>query len=965
MKMQIKSASGVLSMLLMLMLWSVCNISLDVSNVSAQQAPSKATIAVLSHTDFLPDATGVYDRRSWHGRDKNANFAANNDLKTGSDQAYDNVNRGQGYDPESVGLPEILADAILEQLSKSKRFIPVERKALRTSLLEQRFGEDIKASYLDRTLDKAIQDMDKFEIGGGMAADPTLKASKFNDLLHDFKDLGSAIGAQYIVVGNLHMLGTRQETAEVPYSDSNRQTTKKLGEARLRLRVIDAQSSTVTGADSLHLKVSSMIFEGGPAQTDDFDFLDQVSKEAAQKILDMTFPGKLLSVEPLVISRGKNDGVILGDEFAILREGKEIKEQSGTVIARLKEPVGKVKVIEVQDTVSIVSPEEGTGFANGDLAVPVSMGTQGKQEVAKESTVPLQRPSDSPTKQLPRVAVGLVKVGSTAKTGEDADKHVPIFTDTIISRLVQSKRFTVIDRQEVDQLINEQYAQALVENRDLPSGMGTLKGCDYLLIGSLQNFSMEENSIKFPNSSKVIEVLDGFSEGNMRLVDARSGDIMESRKIVVEEQLDIDTGEDRLIAALADRFAAEVVANLLNAVYPIKVAAVADGIIYANRGADGMLNQGAVFDVLRPGQKITDPDTNVVLGTIESKVGQMQLTVVEDNRSTGKMIDGSIAQKGDLLKMVSAGTAGNSQGPADRSGGMLPGSVSSQSGAVVNQQMKREKPTLALTKIIVNESLKVDAKAKNFTFQNNTLEMLTDEIIDALAKTNRFTMMERGQIDQVLDEKTFQAISKGGNIRDYLKELEGSDYLVIGILNKFVLSLSKEKVPYLNESANTVQAVAEGNIRIVDGHNSRIIATEEVRIRKKYKNLKIEEAHSRLVDSYAMESAAGIVDRLYPMRILTVTENGTIFVNRGADVGIKIGSTFSVERPGKDLVDKDTGVIFGQVETTIGSLKITSVEASRSRAEMLSGDTPLEGDILRNKALPVKPKPEPKKKVAW
>ena len=78
MKMQIKSAPGVLSMLLILLFWGVCVTSFDVCVASAQQDSSPATIAVLSHTDFLPDATGVYDRRSWHGRDKNPNFAANN-----------------------------------------------------------------------------------------------------------------------------------------------------------------------------------------------------------------------------------------------------------------------------------------------------------------------------------------------------------------------------------------------------------------------------------------------------------------------------------------------------------------------------------------------------------------------------------------------------------------------------------------------------------------------------------------------------------------------------------------------------------------------------------------------------------------------------------------------------------------------------------------------------------------------
>ena len=225
--------------------------------------------------------------------------------------------------------------------------------------------------------------------------------------------------------------------------------------------------------------------------------------------------------------------------------------------------------------------------------------------------------------------------------------------------------------------------------------------------------------------------------------------------------------------------------------------------------------------------------------------------------------------------------------------------------------------------------------------------------------------MERGQLDQVIDEKTLQAMAQDGNIRDYLKELEGSDYLVIGKLTRFILTLKKEKVPYLDEVVKSYIGIAEGNLRIDDSHTGRIIATEEVKIKKKYRKLTLEEVHSRLIDAYATKAAAGIVERLYPKRILAVLSDGTIFINRGADAGIKTGYTFTVERPGKELIDKDTGISFGFAETTIGTLQVTSVESARSRAKMLSGGAPIEGDILRNEAQPVKPKPEPKMKAPW
>ncbi|MCP5429886.1 MAG: hypothetical protein H6962_06615 [Chromatiaceae bacterium] len=98
-----------------------------------------------------------------------------------------------------------------------------------------------------------------------------------------------------------------------------------------------------------------------------------------------------------------------------------------------------------------------------------------------------------------------------------------MFTDTLISRLAQTQRFQLVDRQEVDQLMDEQLAQAMAENRDLPSSMGTLAGADYLVIGSVANFAIEEISSKLPGSNRLIVTHQGRVEGNMRIVDARSG----------------------------------------------------------------------------------------------------------------------------------------------------------------------------------------------------------------------------------------------------------------------------------------------------------------------------------------------------------------------------------------------------------------------------------------------------------
>ena len=394
----------------------------------------------------------------------------------------------------------------------------------------------------------------------------------------------------------------------------------------------------------------------------------------------------------------------------------------------------------------------------------------------------------------------------------------------------------------------------------------------------------------------------------------------------------------------------------------------ADGSLYINRGTDGELRNGATLEVFRQGQKIIDPDTGVELGSMDSTVGTLQLSKVEDNRSIGRMINGNAPpQAGDLLKLVTNGQDTAAPGGSVHSGGTLPGTAAAVAvapGQPGQPPAVKGKATLALMKLSLNARKKFDDGSRVSAIQEGTMDQITDNLVDSLAKSNRFNMMERRQIDQLIDEKVFQAASQGGDIRQYLKELQGSDYLVIGELTNFYLHTVRKKVPYMDEVEVQLTGFIEGNLRIVDGHSSKIIATEKVRIKKKFRNLGIEEIRTRLIDIFVHDAAAAIVQRIYPIKVLAALPNGTIYLNRGADGGVREGLLYSVQRPGQELIDPDSGVSFGTADTEIGTLLITTVEGSRSQAKMVSGAMAMKGDILR-KPRPVPKKKAPKMKVGW
>ncbi len=917
----------------------------------------KLRIAVIGHSDFLPDRTGIHNRCV-------------------------------------IGLPDVLAARILEHLTNSKRFVPVERKALRKVVLEQRFGQDLRKTYLDRTLDKAIVEMEEMAggmvkgtaseiqaktgsigigvkktspveprpVGGGIAkgtgdVGTTGTLANYNDILKDFQDLGTAVGADYLVLGNLEKLTRKTREIAVPYSSEGRKVRKNIVDARLRLRVIEVNSGMIVGATSLRTKMAETIFEGRETDTDAYSIFDHLGRLAAVNILDATFPARIVSVEPLILSRGTNDGARVGDVYVIQHEGKEIRDDSGVVIGRLKIDVGRVEIQAPQNTLSVLKPITKGNFAKGDLAVLDVKATEAKPaDVPSSSTVPLTGRNAgmrSSEKRLPRVAVGLIKSGSTERPTKGKERHVVIFTDTIISRLAQTKRFQLIDRQEVDQLLTEQLAQALAENRDMASAMGTLRGADYFVYGSLADIDIRESSTRLPGSSRIFKRKIGYAEGNMRIVDVRSGDVLESRKVSVKEILEPGAKGSRNLALLADAYAEQVVLNLMNAVYPIKVAAVGeDGSVYINRGDDGGLFVGEHLDVFRPGPPVIDPDTGVQLGVEETLVGQVELSDVEDARSKGFLVAGGGILAGDILKRTANNRekrAAQAKSPApSTSGATLPG-VSRPPG----EKKKSGKATLAVGMLRFNKTARKDGLGQGH------IERMTDDLIVKLTNTNRFLLLERQEVDQVLDEKAFDAVVSGGDIHDRLQELVGADYLIHGEISNLYTTTQRKRVPYLNEEQILVHGIAEGTFRIVDVHTGGVVAADKVRIDKRIKSGRdTTRVISDLMDDFTTKAVSLIVERLYPIRVLGVTADGSVYLNRGADGGLKKGAIFAVMRPGKELVDMDTGLSFGKAEIKVASVKIVAVEASRAKAAVVSlGSDVRAGDILRKMQTAVEKKP--------
>lgn len=252
------------------------------------------------------------------------------------------------------GLPDDLAARVIEHLTRSNRFEVLERNALRKVVLEQRFGQNPKQTFLDRMLDAAIEQLP--EVSGDTARAVGGWAN-YNDLVKDYQDLGTAVGADYLVFAVLEKAREKRNMLDLPYS--SRKIAQNVRDARVRLRIIDVETGKILAADSFRLRERAFNTTREESERDGYSLLDDLGLITAREVLDVISPAEIVSEDPLVINRGRNDGYQEGEVLTVMRAGKAIQDSTGVELEPIMTPVGKIRIAKVQDLIAIVEPLEG------------------------------------------------------------------------------------------------------------------------------------------------------------------------------------------------------------------------------------------------------------------------------------------------------------------------------------------------------------------------------------------------------------------------------------------------------------------------------------------------------------------------------------------------------------------------------------------------------------------------------
>lgn len=245
-----------------------------------------------------------------------------------------------------------------------------------------------------------------------------------------------------------------------------------------------------------------------------------------------------------------------------------------------------------------------------------------------------------------------------------------IAADMIVTRLVNSGYFSVIERERLEAILQEQGFQ--LSGQVNPSDVveiGRLAGVMYLITGSVTGFSIDEKSTRVMGRS--IGYTEAQSEMNVRAFSTETGEIITategsgSKRLVnisgvismsamnqgiAEDAL--SPAADKIVEALVrqrDRFVLIAMPEPPVAI-PAIVGSGADGAIYIDQGENVGVQVGQRFEVHRVIDEIVNA-AGEVLDQITDRVGVIEVTRVLSQSAICTIVEGE-ADEGDTLKPI-------------------------------------------------------------------------------------------------------------------------------------------------------------------------------------------------------------------------------------------------------------------------------------------------------------------------
>ncbi len=254
-----------------------------------------------------------------------------------------------------------------------------------------------------------------------------------------------------------------------------------------------------------------------------------------------------------------------------------------------------------------------------------------------------------------------------------------------------------------------------------------------------------------------------------------------------------------------------------------------------------------------------------------------------------------------------------------------------------------------------------------FSEELNVGEVIADMLAAALSETERFVVIERHIIRDILHERDRAASGKSAKAQFIgVERLIPAQIGISGIVTDFSFERQGAEAGAAPSPGPVTESVHVAlDIKIIDAITEEVLFSERIEKKGTYEGIQADYTDKDLamgtepfaetpLGKAAVEVVTQATHKIaldlaqLPWRgAVILTQAGKVYINCGKREGIVARQKFLVFNKGEELTDPETGEFLGAEETFAGRISVVEVNEKYSVARIDEGERFKRGDVLR------------------
>ena len=261
--------------------------------------------------------------------------------------------------------------------------------------------------------------------------------------------------------------------------------------------------------------------------------------------------------------------------------------------------------------------------------------------------------------------------------------------------------------------------------------------------------------------------------------------------------------------------------------------------------------------------------------------------------------------------------------------------------------------------------------ASGLDFDDGAKSNMRAMLESSLFATNRFIIVERGNLDAVMSEQDLASSKRASKSTGVAQtgKIRSARYLATALITEASSNTSGDsggvRIHNFSIGGSSAKSSIVLVVKLVDTTTSEVVASERIRGEAGKAGLNLGysgHGWDGEVGTFAKtpmgEAAQDCINQAvkfiaskmesYPVEGNVVSASETaIIINLGENYGIHAGQTFAIRRKGEVLTDPETGEMLGSSDgETLDMIEVVSTKEKISTCKLVTGDMPTRGDAV-------------------